>query len=636
MRSRGTSELIAALLTLLAVLAVPAAAQAVVPVTIQTDEQDGECAVDCSLRDAVIIAGGSGDTVQVPAGTYTLSAGQLAVGNVTIQGAGADATVIQAGANVRALLITGNATINGVRITGGNPTVNSGGGIQVGVGQAMTLRLNDSAVTGNEVVEDSQGYGGGIMVNNQATLVMTSSTVSGNHALGGDGDGHGGGIFVDGGGRAELRNSTVSGNLAEESGGVGIGGGIGVDPASTLVMDNVTVAANDGRYRRRDRGHRHGDAHDLELDRRREYGRRGVQWPDHATGGYNLVDGRELRVDRRRRPAGHRRAARRAPANTGIGRTTPMRSPLRSPAVNAGIGGCTPTDQRGMRARQANACDIGAFEYVAPTLTVTTTVTNNDGGEDRPGDFSVSVRDAAGANVLGSPQPGSADGTTYTLAPGTFGVSANGPNLYTVAIGGSCSAAGAITLGENQAATCTVTANDRPPVAGRSVGVLLVRGRVRIRRPGGAFRVLREGDLLPNGTTIDTRRGRVTLIAAANRNGRESKADFYDGIFRMRQSKGRRPLTTLTLTEQLSCPRGNASIAAKRKKKRRLWGDGSGRFQTKGKHSAATVPGTKWLVEDRCTSTLTRVVRGRVVVRDFEARKTVIVRRGKRYIARAE
>ena len=228
-------------------------------------------------------------------------------------------------------------------------------------------------------------------------------------------------------------------------------------------------------------------------------------------------------------------------------------------------------------------------------------------------------------------------GTTYTLAPGTFGVSADGPNLYTVAIGGACSAAGAITLGENQSATCTVTGNDRAPVAGRSVGVLLARGRVRIRRPGGSFRLLREADLLPNGTTIDTLRGRVTLIVAANKSGRESKADFYDGVFKLRQSKGSRPTTTLTLTEMLRCPKaGNASVAAKRKKKRRLWGDGSGKFRTKGKHSAATVVGTKWLVEDRCTTTLTRVVRGRVSVRDFEAKKTVLVRRGKRYIARAE
>ena len=46
--------------------------------------------------------------------------------------------------------------------------------------------------------------------------------------------------------------------------------------------------------------------------------------------------------------------------------------------------------------------------------------------------------------------------------------------------------------------------------------------------------------------------------------------------------------------------------------------------------------GTQWLVEDRCKSTLTRVVRGRVSVRDFVKKKTVIVRAGKKYVARAK
>ena len=89
--------------------------------------------------------------------------------------------------------------------------------------------------------------------------------------------------------------------------------------------------------------------------------------------------------------------------------------------------------------------------------------------------------------------------------------------------------------------------------------------------------------------------------------------------------------------EKLSCPkRGKASAAAKRKKKRRLWGDGQGKFRTEGSYSSATVRGTKWLVQDRCTSTLTRVVRGRVSVRDFVKKKTVLVRAGKKYIARAK
>ena len=88
--------------------------------------------------------------------------------------------------------------------------------------------------------------------------------------------------------------------------------------------------------------------------------------------------------------------------------------------------------------------------------------------------------------------------------------------------------------------------------------------------------------------------------------------------------------------EALSCPKAGKAIAAAKKKKRRLWGDGNGKFQTKGKHSAATVVGTRWLVEDGCKSTLTKVTRGKVRVRDFVKRKDVVVRAGKQYVARAK
>jgi hypothetical protein len=173
-----------------------------------------------------------------------------------------------------------------------------------------------------------------------------------------------------------------------------------------------------------------------------------------------------------------------------------------------------------------------------------------------------------------------------------------------------------------------------PPEAGRNVNGLPKSGTVKVKLPGSRrFRTLAEGEQLPVGTIVDTLKGRVTLVAAGGQ-----IADFYGGIFRIGQGKGAKPLTTLTLVEKLSCPRaGRAAAAAKkRKKKRRLWGDGSGKFRTKGKHSAATVVGTRWLVEDRCTSTLTRVVRGRVSLRDFVKRKTVIVRAGKKYVARAK
>jgi len=174
-------------------------------------------------------------------------------------------------------------------------------------------------------------------------------------------------------------------------------------------------------------------------------------------------------------------------------------------------------------------------------------------------------------------------------------------------------------------------------VVHKSVNLLPSSGKVLVKLPGSkSFVLIDDGQQVPVGTTVDVRRGRVTLIAADGKGGL-AQAVFYGGIFKLGQTKAKIPVTVLRLTEKLTgCKaKGKASIAKKKVKKRRLWGDGKGRFQTKGKRSAATVVGTKWMVEDRCTSTLTRVARGKVKVTDFGKHKTVLVKAGKKYVARA-
>jgi len=171
-----------------------------------------------------------------------------------------------------------------------------------------------------------------------------------------------------------------------------------------------------------------------------------------------------------------------------------------------------------------------------------------------------------------------------------------------------------------------------PPVAGKTVNVSTKSGTVLVKIPGSDdFFDLEDVQQIPVGSTIDTRKGKVTFKAAG-----KAKVWLYEGLFKFRQKKGKKPLTTLTLTEKLTGCKGGgaASIAKKKVKKRRLWGDGKGRFQTKGKRSAATVVGTKWYVEDRCNGTLTVVKRGVVKVRDFKKRKTVTVRAGHKYFAK--
>jgi len=175
-----------------------------------------------------------------------------------------------------------------------------------------------------------------------------------------------------------------------------------------------------------------------------------------------------------------------------------------------------------------------------------------------------------------------------------------------------------------------------PPTPGETVNASRSRGTVRVKLPGSdEFFVLQDGQQLPMGTTFDTTRGRVNLVSAAsNVPGQTQKAWFYQGVFKVKQSKGRKPLTTVSMTGKLQCGGKKANAAAAKKRKRRLWGNGKGRFRTKGKHSAATVVGTIWYVEDRCNGTLTRVKKGKVRVRDFKRRKTIIVRAGHKYFAK--
>ena len=173
-----------------------------------------------------------------------------------------------------------------------------------------------------------------------------------------------------------------------------------------------------------------------------------------------------------------------------------------------------------------------------------------------------------------------------------------------------------------------------PPVFHKSVGVKLVSGRVGIRRPGSKQEVdLTGSDVIPLGSTIDAEHGALMLSSVPSAGAAPQTAKFYEGVFKVTQSGG---TTVLALAQPLASCRGRAASAAAKKKpsKRHLWGDGKGAFRTSGKYSSATVRGTKWLVQDSCAGTLTRVVRGSVTVRDNVRRKTITVAAGKSYLAR--
>ena len=100
----------------------------------------------------------------------------------------------------------------------------------------------------------------------------------------------------------------------------------------------------------------------------------------------------------------------------------------------------------------------------------------------------------------------------------------------------------------------------------------------------------------------------------------------------------RRPIVVLRLVggnfEDCSSLTLRSLSANKPKPKRTLWARGKGNYRTVGNVSSATVSGTSWVTVDTCAGTLTKVLVGTVVVKDFTTGKTIVVKAGHSYLAK--
>jgi hypothetical protein len=288
------------------------------------------------------------------------------------------------------------------------------------------------------------------------------------------------------------------------------------------------------------------------------------------------------------------------------------------------------------------------------TATVNVSARNSDGGPD-PGR---AVRYAiAGANPSA--------GAVTTAADGNAAISWRGANQGTdtliafIDLNGN----GIRDANEPQQQVTVTWTPPLPPVPGKSVVAQVVSGQVFIKYPAGftgratgpakGFAPFTGAANIPVGSQLDTKKGRVKLTSAADTAGKKTQtSDFYQGIFQVKQalpkkkSKKAVALTTdLVLKGQIArsqcAPLKGAAVAAAKKKGPKsvlgkLWGNGKGKFRTTGKYSSATVRGTIWLTQDECDGTLTKVLRGTVTVRDIRRKKTVRVKAGHSYLARAQ
>jgi hypothetical protein len=183
-----------------------------------------------------------------------------------------------------------------------------------------------------------------------------------------------------------------------------------------------------------------------------------------------------------------------------------------------------------------------------------------------------------------------------------------------------------------------------PPVAGKSFNLEPVDGTVSTKCDGGSFRKLDRPKQVTLDCQIDAERGTVSVTASRGKAKGTQTAIFWGGVFDIDQEAGEEREAVMTLAGQRRCEKRKDGMGGRIRQRdrkgssgRKLWGSGSGNYKTAGSHGAATVRGTIWLVADRCDgSTLFKVKKGTVVVRDFVKDISVVLDAGQSYAAEVD
>jgi hypothetical protein len=274
---------------------------------------------DAALTDSVVVDNGRG--ISNFGGTLTVLQGTVAHNN------GVGITQNQAASAAEDALTTVREST-----VGGNSTPNSGGGIYVNRGAFTVSR---STLSGNSAFR-----GGAIAASSGAHLTVLRSTLSGNSASGAQS--WGGGIFNDGS-SITVAQSTLSGNSAYAGGGI-------FNLGTPTTLKNTIVADSVG-----------GNC-------------LGVFGGVMVSYGYNLADDVSCGLAAAGDQANTEPLLKPLDFYGGATKTLALRRS--SPAVDGGVAGIVPIDQRGLagnvnypgvpKAVGGDNSDIGAFELQAP------------------------------------------------------------------------------------------------------------------------------------------------------------------------------------------------------------------------------------------------------------------------------
>jgi hypothetical protein len=356
--------------------------------TTPTADDCTDAANDCSLRGAITAANANAgdDTIDIGVtGTVNLTAALPDLStNIEIVGPGADQFTVtrpDTAENFRIFTVTGDTTvvtISGMTISNGNAVGDTsgsdfGGGI---INQDDgTLTVTDSTISGNTADAD----GGGIENADDGNLTVTDSTISGNTAGSGTFGGEGGGIFSNHDSNLTVTDSTISGNTADGDGA--IGGGV-YNSFGLTVIDFSTITNNTA-----PEGLGSGVASSVDNFNSTNFtstevlssiisANQGtdVDFVEGTTNsfvsrGYNLIgDGNATGAFNQTGDTTGVTDPGLDPLDSYGGPTQTHRLQSDSPAIDVilpGTNGCGTTfteDQRGVSRPQGSACDIGSFE----------------------------------------------------------------------------------------------------------------------------------------------------------------------------------------------------------------------------------------------------------------------------------
>ena len=158
-------------------------------------------------------------------------------------------------------------------------------------------------------------------------------------------------------------------------------------------------------------------------------------------------------------------------------------------------------------------------------------------------------------------------------------------------------------------------------------------GTVKVRVKGSSrFVALDDVRDIPMGSEIDARKGVVELVSVASDGGAPQTAKLLRGclpghpVGRRHRAHPDREAVAARRPGKAIAPRQEEEAAAVGRRQRQVPDQGQAQRGDRGRHEVAR--------RGPLHVTLTRVVRGKVSVRDFVKSKTVTVKAGGRYTAR--